>query len=214
MEIQKILSSARLKSGKTMQSIESLTGVLAANQSKIELGNNKNPGFNTVAKLAKYYQLDLNEVYKATQNESSDALVFAGTELPTKIPLLSINEIEKWINADRSVVTEDTVIISSPVPCSKQSYAMIVSDDSMTSFSGAVHSFPMGYTIIVDPVVTYKNNSFVIVKFKEDETISFRQAVFMESKVYFKCINTQYQILTSSQKYEILGVVVGTYRRI
>lgn len=214
MDISKIISSARLKLGKTMNVIETLTGVLASNQSKIELGNNKNPGFLTVGKLAEFYKLDLNEMYKATLNENSDALIFSGVELPIKIPVLSIEESEKWINGDRTLITEDTEIKNSPEPCSEQSFLLTVKDDSMTSFAGGLYSFPLGSRIVVDPKVNYKNNSFVIVKFEEDQSIEFRQVVMIGKRVIFKCINTQYQILTTTQDHKILGSVIAMYNKV
>lgn len=214
MEISEIINGARLKRRITMGVVESKTGILAANQSKIELGNNKKPGFDTIAKLASYYKLDLNEVYKATQSGLSDSLTIANTEIPIRIPVLKIADVEQWVNGDRSVINSDTQIKISPEPCSEQSYCLIISDDSMTSSSGAIDSFPIGTTLVIDPKVNFNHNSFVIVKLKESSTMLFRQAVYIGDEWYFKCVNTQYQILTTSQEFEILGVLIAVTRKI
>lgn len=214
MEISKIINSARLNSRCTMGSVEKGTGVLASNQSKIELGNNKNPGFFAIGKLAEFYGLDLNEVYKATQSKASSSLVVSKTKLTTIIPILMDDEIEQWLQGDRTLINEETPTAYISEKCSDLSFAMTVRDDSMTSYAGGRHSFPLGATIVIDPEKQNGNNSFVIVKLKEDNVISFRQAVYKDRRWYFKCINTQYQILTTSQDYEILGTVISMSIRV
>jgi SOS-response transcriptional repressor LexA len=197
-----------------MGAVESETGILAANQSKIELGNNKNPGFNTIAKLAEYYQLDLNEIYKATKNKTSDALIFSNTEMPRKIPVLEADEVERYLNGDRAVITKETHINTSPEVCSSKSYCMVVKDDTMTSYTGSIDSFPMGSVLVVDPDIPIKNGAFAIVRLKDDQSVVFRQVVVIGDKTYFKCINTQYQILTTTQDFDVFGVLIAINRKI
>lgn len=209
MEISKIINKARLNSGCTMSTVEKSTGILASNQSKIELGNNTNPGFFAIGKLADFYGLDLTELYKATQSKTSSSLIVSKTKLITIIPIITSKEIDRWLLGDKAFINEDTQTATVSGKCSDLSFSMKIKDDSMTSYSGGSYTFPIDSTIVVDPAIPLKNDSFVIVKLKEDNVISFRQAVYKDGEWYFKCVNTQYQLLTTSQNFEILGKVIS-----
>lgn len=211
MKLNEIIRAARIKAGYTMKAVEAKIGIVASNQSKIEMGENKSPGFNTIAPLAKLYGLDLNKLYEATLSSESNALIAAQAQSGLKLPVIDLAHAEMWCRGDRGMLMDETRIINSPLMCGSNSFAIRVGGDSMTALYGNVDSFKSGTVLIVDPGVSYKINDFVIAKHKG--VIYFRQIVEEGAGHYLKCINPQYQILTIEQDIKVLGVVIGSYNQ-
>jgi len=206
MDIGKIIRKARLDAGLTMKTVEAETGIIASNQSKIELGENKAPGFVVVAKLATLYGLSLDGVYNAMVDHGGMASIAAQTKACVQLPILSWVQAGAW---SESLSDNEPNVVASPFKCSSDAYAMVVNGDSMTSQHGALKSFPDGSLIVVDPNVEAINKSFVVARMDGSNEATFKQLIVDGDRKYLKPLNTQYPLINIDQPIDICGVVLG-----
>ena len=111
------------------------------------------------------------------------------------IPLVGSNEQTEYVPVDKRI-------------CGDNSYILVVKGDSMVSTLFGKKSFLPGEKIIVDPDLTATNGSFVIAVFGEDETV-FKQYIVDGPKKFLAPLNTNYPMLEITEKFKIIGVVVG-----
>lgn len=208
MDIGKIIRTARLDAGLTMKTVEAATGILASNQSKIELGENTSPGFSTIARLAEYYGLSLDGIYSAMKTSSNNNLIAAKARKCVQLPIISWVQAGSWCESI-CVPDEDGPVITSPFLCSDNSYALEVSGDSMTAQHGSMETFPDGCIIIVEPNIEPRNRNYVIARIKGTDDVTFKQLIFDGKRKFLKPINPQYPLIPIDQPIDICGVVLG-----
>ncbi|MBF4250502.1 helix-turn-helix domain-containing protein [Vibrio anguillarum] len=213
MDIGKIIRKARLDAGLTMKMVEAATGILASNQSKIELGENNAPGFFTIARLAEYYGLSLDGIYGAMKTSSSSSVIAARTRKCVQLPIISWVQAGAWREAV-AIIDEDGPVIASPFKCSEDAYALEVCGDSMTASHGSLDSFQEGSIIVIEPNMEARNKSFVVARTKGSDDVTFKQLVFDGSKKFLRPLNPQYPIIPIDQPIEICGVVLGKIQKI
>lgn len=213
MKIGKVLRKARMDAKLTMKTVEAATGILASNQSKIELGENTAPGFETVARLAEFYNLSLDGIYDAAKTGNNNSIVAALASKSIYIPVISWVQAGLW-EESLPVRDEDWTVIASPFKCSPNSYALTVNGDSMTAQHGAMDSFQEGSVIIVDPHVEPRNKSYVIARQSGTNETTFKQLIYDGNQRYLKPINSQYPIIQIDQPIDICGVVIGKIQKI
>ena len=210
MEIGMIIRKARLGIGYGLKTVESLTGVPASVQSKIELGDIVSPSFIYIARLAKLYQLDMEGIYDASLTEGNSPATAAKATKGKQVPIIS------WVQAGAmaEVVLEhhDFEVTLSPFRCSDDAYALEVKGDSMTSNPGANHSFPEGSIIIVEPNAEPRHRSFVIARQDGTNEVTFKR-LNMEGSKCLQPLNPQYPIIPIDSHIHICGVVIGSIQK-
>lgn len=211
MDIGKILKKARLDAGVAMQTVEEATGVLFSMQSKIERGETLSPAFFPIAKLAKYYNLDLNGVFEATQTTQDNLTIAAKATSCKHVPIITWNQAAQWSASPPDEWEHRT--IPSPFDCSDKSFALKVRGDSMASMPGTQYNFPDGSIIIIDPTIEAKHKSFVIARVKGTEEITFKR-LSIDGKKYLQPLNPQYPVITADENITICGVIIGSVQEI
>lgn len=207
MEIGKILRRARLGAGYGLKTVESLTGVPASVQSKIELGDIATPSFIYIAKLAELYHLDMEGLYQASITEGDAPIIAAKANKSRQIPVISWVQAGCWIEAVPE--QHDFEVISSPFKCSSDAYALKVKGDSMTSNPGASHSFPEGSIIIVEPNAEARHRSFVVARLDGTDEVTFKR-LNIDGNKCLQPLNHQYPIIHIDNHVHICGVVIGS----
>ncbi|EMK3400842.1 TPA: hypothetical protein NKZ51_004554 [Vibrio parahaemolyticus] len=213
MDIGKIIRKARLDAGLTMKAVEAATGILASNQSKIELGENTAPGFATIARLADYYSLSLDGINDAMKTSSSNSVVAARARKCVQLPVISWVQAGSW-RESIAVLDEDGPVIASPFRCTNDAYVLEVNGDSMTAHHGAMESFPEGSLIVVEPNIEPRNKSYVVARIRGSDDVTFKQLIFDGNKKFLKPINPQYPIMPIEQPIDICGVVLGKIQKV
>ncbi|HCH4229684.1 TPA: helix-turn-helix domain-containing protein [Vibrio parahaemolyticus] len=213
MDVGKIIRKARLDAGLTMKAVEAATGIVASNQSKIELGENTAPGFYTIARLADYYGLSLDGIYGAMQTSSSNSVVAARARKCMQLPVISWVQAGQW-RESIAVLDENGPVIASPFRCTEGAYVLEVNGDSMTAQHGSMESFPEGSLIVVEPNMEPRNKSYVIARIKGTDDVTFKQLIFDGNKKFLKPINPQYPIMPIDQPIEVCGVVLGKIQKV
>jgi SOS-response transcriptional repressor LexA len=213
MNIGSLIRNARLNSGLTMKTVESLTGIPASNQSKIELGDNLAPGFSTVAKLAEVYGISLDDIYNESVSDSNRSPSTSRKRKTNHLPVLSWVQAGNWAESLEEH-RDELQFIASPFRCSSNSYILEVRGESMTSQTGSRHSFPEGVLIVVDPIQEARNESFIIARICGTNEITFKQLISDMGKTYLKPINSLYPMMELNQETVVCGVVVGSINRL
>ncbi|MGI2068130.1 S24 family peptidase [Shewanella glacialipiscicola] len=213
MEIGQIIRKARIDLGLTMKVVEAKTGILASNQSKIELGENTSPGFYTIANLAKFYGLSMEGICRAISEDSSSSVIAAQAQKCLYLPVISWVQAGMWRESIQSH-DDDCPVVPSPFKCSNNSYILNVSGDSMTAQHGSMQSFEEGSQIVVDPDVEATNKNYVIARISGTNDVTFKQLIIDGTQRYLKPINPQYPLLQIDQPIDICGVVIGKIQKI
>jgi len=212
MEIGKIINEIRKQTKLTMRQVQEKTGVLASNQSKIETGDNAAPGFDTVGRLARFYNLSLDKLYDATLSDDVGPLTASGTRGTLQLPVLDNQKAAKW-PMDKSCLKQVAEFIPSPIHCSEDAFALKVEGDAMTSPHAYQASFAQGDIIIIDPEREANDKDFVILTEGETEAAFFRQLVADGSKQYLRPLNTQFPVSEKKDEDQVLGVVIGKIQK-
>lgn len=120
----------------------------------------------------------------------------------TRLPLISLVQAGTWSDngdpyppgfAERWVTTRLRV--------SKSSYAVEVVGDSMEP------DFPEGTLLIVDPEVSPRHRSFVVVRLPGSGEATFKQLMLDGGLAYLKPLNGRYQVMRMPEDAHICGVV-------
>lgn len=211
MDIGKIIRKARINAGYALKSVESATGVAASVQSKIELGDIASPSFVAVARLARFYNLNLEGIFEAAEIGSDTPAVAAKAIKCNHVPIISWVQAGNW---NESVpATHDFEVIASPFKCSNDAYALEVKGDSMTSLPGGSYSFPEGCLIIVEPNAEARHRSFVVARIEGTNEVTFKR-LNTDGGNYLQPLNPQHQIIPIDQPIHICGVVIGAVQKI
>lgn len=208
MNIGKIIRSARINAGYTMKTVESMTKIPASNQSKIELGDNKHPGFFTIAKMADLYDISLDSIYSALKAGINIDLKSNRLQTFNHVPILNWEEIPRWNEVIKNS-DEHTGSAVCPFPCTKNTFALKVYEDSMTNTIIGGKTFPIGSTIFVDTEVEAKHGDFVVASKEEGKSATFKQLIIDSDEQYLKPLNTQYHISEPVKNLKTYGVVLG-----
>ena len=211
MDIGKIIRKARIDSGYALKSVESATGVAASIQSKIELGDIASPSFISVARLARFYNLNLEGILEAAEVGSNAPSIAAKAQKCNHIPIISWVQAGSW--SESVPATHDFEMIASPFKCSDEAYALEVKGDSMTALPGASHSFPEGCFIIVEPNAEARHRSFVVACIDGTNEVTFKR-LNADGGNYLQPLNPQHQIIPIDQPIHICGVVIGAIQKI
>jgi hypothetical protein len=176
----------------TANALSQKTGIRAATIYKLKDGVINNPTIETLLPLARHFGFSIDELI-AVKLEKLD--LNGSFEARGLIPLISINDIEKYPNAPaiRNVNTEfsDT----------NGKFCIEVLDDDSR--------FEQGSLLFIDSKTNYENKDFVVVKRIFDSTHSVKKIVFDDEYYLQSTITGLEKKLFSTKDYIVLGVVIG-----
>jgi len=198
MDIGETLRKLRLDSKLTLANVEDATGVSKANQSKIELGDNLQPGFSVIGALARLHGISMDALYSQTQGEAPRQL-----KLAQSVPILDWEDLNHLESINRA----DKPSIQVPRAVSSDSFAIKVVGDSMVSNNNYGPSFNENAILIVDRSTEAKNKSFVIARLKDSNDITFKQLIYDAAKGFLKPLNTMYPMTELTENVELIGVI-------
>ncbi|WP_024692777.1 LexA family protein [Pseudomonas syringae] len=125
------------------------------------------------------------------------------------VPLISWVQAGDWCEANYEFHDGETWV-SSPVPVSKNGYALRVLGDSMTN-PGPGRSYPNGCIIFVDPEAEARPGDRVIARVPRTNEATFKVLVQDAGRQFLKPINPQYPIIDITEETHICGKVVGAF---
>ncbi|MBS0289299.1 MAG: helix-turn-helix domain-containing protein [Proteobacteria bacterium] len=194
MSLGERVKEARLKKGLTQDELgEALGGLTGPAISSIEKGIAKtfrDPKlFLEVAKI-----LEVSPIW--LQFGLGDAELITET-----VPLIDWEDV-KQLPVRPSMIKRR---LGTTLSVSPKSYALKVIGNSMTAQNGNETTFKEGAIIIVDPEVTPKPNSFVVVS--HDGGLMLRKLVQDGGKQYLQPLNRLFQQETVNSKTKFYGVV-------
>lgn len=123
-----------------------------------------------------------------------------------EVPLISWVQAGEWAAAEDPYELGDAETwVPCPNGCSKLSYALTVSGESMEP------DFRDGDIIIVDPKVDARHGDNVIVRVHNNNECTFKRLVVEGSRVYLKAVNPRWptQIIEVQGDATVSGVVVS-----
>lgn len=124
------------------------------------------------------------------------------------VPVIAWEKVSEWVrNPDARQLPSGTAWVIPPDKTSKQVFALRVRDESMQSLSGV--SFPMGYTLFVDPTRKAGVNDYIVAHLGDAAAPVFKKLVRDGSAFYLQALNTQFPMQQVGDTFESLGVVVG-----
>jgi len=86
-------------------------------------------------------------------------------------------------------------------------FAMVVRDELMQAPAGV--SFPLGYTIFVDPMRKAAPGDFIIGHMGDPTAPVFKKLARDGAMLYLRALNPQFPMQQVGDKFEVIGVVVG-----
>lgn len=129
-----------------------------------------------------------------------------------KVPLISFEIAGSWNEVfDSFLPASDNQYIFCPPKHGPRSYAVSVSDDSMTFAQGK--SYPQGSIVFADPdqVSIVASGDQVVAKLKDFSEVVFRKYVREGSKQYLQSLNQVYGPIHDD--FEVLAKVIGKYEK-
>lgn len=116
----------------------------------------------------------------------------------------------EWDQITNETAHKAAPLIPCPITHTPNTYATIITNDSMTSMHGP--SYPKGATIFVNPDLadSAKGGDRVIAKIG-DGGISFKQLNEDDGRFYLQSLNTSKQIPIIDHDFKVIGVVIGTW---
>lgn len=180
------------------------TGVPASTISRMRINPNANPTAATLRPIAKFFDISISQLL-GDEPLPSDRIT--GTHNPTpftaaKIPVITWKSAEQW--QDGNYVVDNLAInwITTERSVSKNTFAVVVPTDSFGP------AFRKGSLLICDPETELKDGDLVLVKFKVENEILFRQLIKDGSDTYIRSVNPELKsIRPLVGDYKLLGIV-------
>ncbi|NYZ69350.1 helix-turn-helix domain-containing protein [Endozoicomonas sp. SM1973] len=123
----------------------------------------------------------------------------------SKIPVLSPEEAHLWLKGDLPISSIE--FWREPgEKLSLNSFALKVSDDSMTSFQGGV-SIPPGSIAIVEPEAEPVKNNIIVAQIKGAAEVVIKKLATDGLYTYLMPLNQAYKAIELSDDCNIIGVV-------
>lgn len=141
--------------------------------------------------------------------EARDPTAFeAPTEHAQRVPILPWEQAAKWAqNPDPRRLPAGSSWVMPPDTPSGKIFALKVRDESMQAPSGI--SFPVGYTIFVDPGRKALANDFIVGHLGDPAAPVFKKLTLDGSAYWLRSLNPQFPMQQVGDTFEVIGVVVG-----
>lgn len=162
-------------------------------------------------------EFSLDELSKDIDVNNLDTGFSGGANLGPRVNLGPEVPVITWRAAGRAdlaieLLGEDEVIAWKGCPVkkySKQTFALLVGDDSMTTPYGE-KSYPKGCFIYVDPEQEAQIGDRVVAKIDGQESATFRQLAESNGSQFLMPLNERYP--TIHEEFLVVGLVVGKYQ--
>lgn len=130
------------------------------------------------------------------------------------VPIVSWVQAGEWTDSPYTETPDRCEEwLEAPKKCGKNSFALEVRGNSMTTDTGP--SFPDGSLIIVDPDIEPKNKSLVVTMVEGSTEATFKQLIIDNPYSFLRPLNPQYPVLTIDREMRIIGTVVDvSYKNI
>lgn len=170
-------------------------------------GTVKNPQQETLAELAKFFSITVDQLVGKEPIPALEAKKFASKAYQDNvrsIPLLGWNEYKDTMNLDDQQVKQIWLDIHD-IHVGPKAFALSMKDASMEP------QFRKDTILIFDPDITPKDRNFVVVKLKQHEDMIFRQLLIDEPDYFLKSLSPdfeQFPMKTLTTEDKIVGVLV------
>lgn len=179
----------------------------------LTIGRHENPSYentnlNTVKKIAKALGKPLS--YFLEDEPIKEDLTPLSTVPLKDIPVISKVSAFHWISAEDPLPVGDAIEwLSSPIKTSEKAFYLIVENHCMQP------KYYEGDYILVDPEKMPENGQLAVIKRLDTDEVTFKQIKFIADKVILHPLNPEYEdiILNSEKEYQIIGKVVGSFRK-
>ena len=132
----------------------------------------------------------------------------APSEHTQRVPIIQWDYAAKWAeNPDPRRLPSGSAWVMPPETPPGRIFAMRVRDELMQAPSGV--SFPVGYTIFVDPGRRAVANDFVVGHLGDPTAPVFKKLTLDGSVYYLRALNPQFPMQQVDDTFEVIGVVVG-----
>ena len=141
--------------------------------------------------------------------EASDPKGFtAPSEHAQRVPVIPWNLAAEWaLNPDPRRLPDGTAWLMPSEAPPGRTFAMTVRDEGMQAPTGI--SFPVGYTIFVDPGRKAIANDFIVGHLGDPAAPVFKKLSLDGSAYYLRPLNPQFPMQQVGDTFEVIGVVVG-----
>jgi SOS-response transcriptional repressor LexA len=143
---------------------------------------------------------------------SKESNIALGPDTRGLVPLISWVQAGAWCEAiDNYAPGDGESWWPCPTPHGKNTYALRVTGDSMTSPYSGHRSYPEGTIIYVDPDVPVATGRRVVAKLPNSNEVTFKEYRYDGGKHYLKPLNPQYQTIEINEETHFCGVVIGQF---
>ena len=165
------------------------TGIRTATIYKLKEGTINNPTIETIYPIAMFFKFTIDELIGVKLYKTSSE--------PNKssIPLISYLEISNYPNVN--IIR----YVSTDFPNANDKYCVVVLEDNC--------KFEKNSILIIDTTSKHKNHDYLIVKRKNDNSISIKRVIYDDDHFLQSITNGLENKLFELKDYLVLGVVVG-----
>ena len=199
------------KSAKLSQiELAELCGWDQGRQSHYEIGRNE-PTLEQLSLIAKHtgYSYSVLVGAKGVSESSTPDYNTEPASMSSKtVPIISWIQAGEWSEAMDLQHPNDTDYETVPkIKGGSRVYALRVKGDSMTAPAGVQPSFPEGFIIQVDPLLTVNDGDCVIAVVNDHKEATFKQLKYDGGKPYLKPLNPTHPPIFG--EFKIVGKVIG-----
>lgn len=183
------------KSGININQLHKHTGIPLSTLKRLRLNKENNPTLASLAPIADYFSVTLDQltgIADLPENLGNSEKISGLT-----IPLIHWEDIINMPKDRRRLAFASVLIMD--VNLNENSYALLVKDKNWNNFL-------VGSLLIVDPDLIPRDRDFVIVNKKGLGAAQLKQTLIYDNKKFLK--NFKSKIITFSEKYKSLGVVI------
>ena len=179
------------------------TGIGQPVINRLVKGTTKNPNIDTLKPIANFFCVTIGQLIGG---EPLPKNRIGGTHKAPKttritVPLLTWEEACNWQKLRSSY--KATSFSFAEVAVSEAAFALQVRDSSLEP------KFSSGTIFIVDPKLTPRNRSFVIISFPKQPIASFKQYLIDGGNIYLKSVNPDFDLIkVGNSSIKVIGIVV------
>lgn len=132
----------------------------------------------------------------------------APSEHAQRVPVIPWNQAAEWArNPEPARLAAGTPWVM-PTECPPgRAFGLVVRDEGMQAPTGI--SFPVGYTILVDPGRKAMANDFIVGHLGDPTAPIFKKLALDGSTYYLRPLNPQFPMQQVGDTFEVIGVVIG-----
>ncbi|HFH4653116.1 helix-turn-helix domain-containing protein [Pseudomonas aeruginosa] len=125
-----------------------------------------------------------------------------------RVPVLEWEKAAEWAaNPDAKRLAANTPWVIPPDTAPGRTFGLVVRDELMQAPTGP--SFPLGYTIFVDPTRTEAPGDFIVGHDGDPGALVFKKLHRDGQLWYLRALNPQFPMQQLGDKFKVIGVVVG-----